>query len=450
MESKEVKLSSLKKLFYGSGESVSVISVVAIGMFLMYFLTDIVGVSPAIAGTVFLVGRGWDAIADPILGIKSDRVHTRFGRRRPFFLGASVFLIICSSLLWSKVDFGSFTILYYIIVYVAMVTAISSFHVPYLSLISELSEDYHERTSISNYRIVCQLLFGLIAAVIPKMISDAFNDPALGYKVMGIGIGAFTSIMAIVMFFFVKEKTVIMETPKLNVKEELGSLIKNRPMRYLLLIYVGCYAAANVIEGFVIYYMKYWLNREADMSILLVIVIITGVLSLPVWTRISRKYGKIRTVFAGLLLWAIAQGTWLLVAPSSNPLLVYFVGAFVGIGYGVAHVLPWAMLPDVLDVDELNTGRKREGLYSGVMTFFMQLSNSIAMFTIGIVLEVSGYVANAQQTDTALHTIKWTMVLAPGFFVVLGIIATIFYPYTKEQHLEFRKTLNEKNQETAA
>ncbi len=449
MGDKNEKLSPQKKLFYGLGESVSVISVTAIGLYFMYFLTDVVGMAPAIAGTVFLAGRGWDAIVDPILGISSDRAHTRFGRRRPFFLAASVFLIIFSGLLWNKVEWGSFTMLYYIVAYVAAVTAISSFHVPYLSLISELSDDYNERTSISNYRIVCQLIFGLVAAVIPKLISDAFADPSAGYRAMGIGIGAFISIMALLLFFFSKERRVVADIPELKIREELRSLFQNRPMRYLLLIYVGCYAAANVIEGFVIYYMKYWLNREADMSILLVIVILTGVLSLPVWTRISKKLGKKKTICYGLLFWAVAQAAWLLVAPGSNPLVVYFVGAFAGIGYGVAHVLPWAMLPDVLDVDELKLGRRREGLYSGVMTFFMQLSNSFAMFVIGIVLEVSGYVANVQQTPLALSAIKWTMVLAPGFFVILGLITAIFYPYTREQHIEIRKTLDEKQKKTA-
>ena len=449
MGEKTSQLTPLKKLLYGSGEAVSVISVTSIGLFFMYYLTDIVGISPAIAGTVFLVGRAWDAIIDPIIGITSDRTHTRFGRRRPFFLTASIFLVIFSGLLWNKVDWGNLTMLYYSIVYIAVATAVSSYHVPYLSLITELSDDYNERTSVSNYRIACQLIFGLVAAVIPKLISDAFNQPAVGYQVMGIGIGVFIGIMALLMFFFSKERVIIKEVSKLNVKNELVTLFKNKPMRYLLLIYVGCYAAANVIEGFVIYYMKYWLNREADMSILLVVVILTGVLSLPAWTWVSRKLGKKRTIFIGLLLWAVAQGTWVLVAPSSNPLIIYFVGAFAGIGYGVAHVLPWAMLPDVLDVDELNTGRRREGLYSGVMTFFMQLSNSIAIFIIGIILEVSGYIPNVVQTPGALNTIKWTMALAPGFFVVLGLITTLFYPYSKEEHLEFRKTLDEKQKKIA-
>ncbi len=443
------KLTAGKKLFYGSGEAVSVISVTAIGLYFMYYLTDVVGISPAVAGTIFLVGRAWDAVVDPILGLGSDRVNTRFGRRRPFFLGATFFLLIFSALLWNKADFGSYTVIYYILAYVGVVTAVSSYHVPYLSFITELTDDYNERTSVSNYRIACQLIFGLVAAVIPKMISDAFHDPALGYRAMGIGIGGFISILAFVIFLFSKERPRASVEIKLNVKEELISVFRNRPMRYLLLIYVGCYAAANVIEGFVIYYMKYWLNREADMSILLVIVILTGVISLPIWTVISKKIGKRNTIFYGLLLWAIAQVTWLLVAPGSNPLVVYFVGAFAGVGYGVAHVLPWAMLPDVLDVDELETGRRREGLYSGVMTFFMQLSNSVAIFIIGIVLQLAGYVPNVGQTPTALSTIKWTMALAPGVFVLLGLITTLFYPYTKEKHLEIRKTLDENQKRIA-
>lgn len=392
----------LRKIVYGSGESVPVVANTVIGLYFLYFLTDIVGISPALAGTVFMIGRSWDAITDPAVGLISDRTKTRWGRRRPYFLLAALPLVLLYSFLWQEFDFSAnLTFFYYTLLYMLFMTSLTVFHVPYISLISEYSTDYMERTSITNYRIFFQLFFGLVAAVIPKMIADSTS-----YSTMALLIGIFMMIVAILLFSFTRERPVAVQTEKADFFGELKSIFQNRAMRYLLFIYVGCYAAANVIEGFVIYYLKYYLNREMDMSILFVIVIGAGILSLPIWTKVTKIIGKKHALFIGLAMWLVGQLGWLIISPTSPSYLVYVIGAIVGVGYGVAHVLPWAMLPDVIDFDEFRTGKRNEGIYSGIMTFFMKLANSIAIFLIGLVLQFSGYVANEVQTADTMLIIK--------------------------------------------
>lgn len=430
-----------QKTLYGSGESIAVVGITVIGLYFLYFLTDIVGLSPALAGAIFMIGRMFDAITDPIVGIISDRTNTRFGRRRPYFLIASLPLLITFSLLWSPMSFEGqlTTFLYYTAFYMLFMASLTLFHVPYISFITEYSNDYHERTSINNYRIFFQLFFGLIAATIPKMIADHY-----GYHQMGIYIGIFMLVLTLVVFRFSSEQS-FEKQPSYKLKSEISSLLANRSLRYLLFIYVGSFAAANVIEGFVIYYMKYYLNREIDMPILFVIVIGLGILTLPLWSTIAKRIGKKITLMIGLAIWGVGQILWLIVAPTSPAFVVYVVGGIVGIGYGVAHVLPWAMLPDVVDMDEVKTGRRREGIYAGVMTFCMKLTNSIAIFLIGVILELSGYVANEVQSESTLTTIKWTMVIAPGIFVIIALIATFLYPYSKQDHIKIRTELDNKN-----
>ena len=428
----------LRKIVYGSGESVPVVANTVIGLYFLYFLTDIVGISPALAGTVFMIGRSWDAITDPAVGLISDRTKTRWGRRRPYFLLAALPLVLLYSLLWQEFDFSTnLTFFYYTLLYMLFMTALTVFHVPYISLISEYSTDYMERTSITNYRIFFQLFFGLVAAVIPKMIADSTS-----YSTMALLIGIFMMIIAILLFSLTRERPVAVQTEKADFFGELKSIFQNRAMRYLLFIYVGCYAAANVIEGFVIYYLKYYLNREMDMSILFVIVIGAGILSLPIWTKVTKIIGKKNALVIGLVMWLVGQLGWIILSPNSPSYFVYVIGAVVGVGYGVAHVLPWAMLPDVIDFDELRTGKRNEGIYSGIMTFFMKLANSISIFLIGLVLQFSGYVANEVQTADTMLVIKWTMVLAPGIFVVLALVTTWIYPYSREDHENIRQQLS--------
>lgn len=438
------KLSFGTKTFFGLGETVSVMSGTVIGLYFMFFLTDVVGIAPAIAGTIFMVGRLWDAIFDPIVGMISDRTRTRWGRRRPFFLISAVPIAVLYFFLWFPIstDNQVIQIIYYTLVYVFFMTSLASFYIPYLSLMAEMTDDYHERTSVNNYRIFFQLFFGLVAATVPKMIADSYGDPSDGYLMLGLSIAVFIFVIPFILFKTTKERQTKLAVNKSeNYMKEFFMIYKNRTFRYLLLIYVGCYAAANVVEGFVIYYMAGWLNREADMPILFVMVVGFGIVSLPLWSRISVKLGKKHALIMGLAIWAISQLAFFLITPASPGYIVYIVGAIVGLGYGVAHVLPWSMLPDVLDEDELQTGQKREGLYAGVMNLLMKVINSLAMFLIGIILQVAGYVAKIPLGDGTMQTIRITMAVAPTIFIVIGLIAAILYPLTREHHTQVRAEL---------
>lgn len=441
------KLGFSTKAFYGSGEVVSVMAVTMIGLYFMFYLTDVVGISPIVAGAIFMVGRMWDALIDPAMGMISDRTRSRYGRRRPYFLIAALPIGVLFFFLWFPFASADpfMTTVYYALVYVLFMTAVTIFHVPYLSLIAEASTDYDERTSINNYRIFFQLFFGLVAATVPKMIADSYADPHEGYMMMGLSVAVIIMLLPLLLFKKTKERPLVQsKSPQSITFRAFFSVFKNRYFRYLLFIYVGAYAAANVVEGFVIYYMKNWLNREFDMPILFVTVIGVGIVSLPFWSMLSTRIGKKQTLLIGLVIWAVAQLAFFLVTPVSPTWLVYVIGAFVGLGYGVAHVIPWAMLPDVIDMEELETGEKREGLYAGVMTFFMKLTNSIAIFFIGVLLQLAQYDAQATLSDGTLQTIRSIMALAPTLFVVIGIVATLVYPLTRQKHADVRKQLDER------
>ncbi|MNW42169.1 putative symporter YjmB [compost metagenome] len=423
------------KLLYGSGEIVNVITITVIGMYYLFFLTDYIGLSPTLAGGIFMIGRIWDAFIDPIMGIVTDRTRTKWGRRRPFLFLSAIPVGLLFFLMWSYpgADTETLNAIYFTATYMLFMTTLTLYYVPYLSLVAELTEDYNERTSVNNYRIAVQLIMGLVAAVIPKMIADSYTDAFQGYRIMGLAVGLFIVLIPLLLFFRTREREDIPVQPRTSrFGTEIRFALASRPFRLLLLLYVGCYAASNVIEGFVIYYMKYWLNREEEMSYLLVTVIVAGVVTLPLWTKVSHAIGKRKTIIWGLLLWAVSQMAWMLLTPDSPSYLVYLIGAVVGIGYGVAHVVPWSMLPDVLDGDELRTGVRLEGLYSGTMTFFMKTSNSLAIFLIGILLEAAGYVPNQIQSGPAQMTIRTTMTLAPELFIVAGLIAAFLYPLDKQ------------------
>jgi len=450
---KENRLSFLTKTFFGAGEIPGTTSKTMMGMLFMYCLTDVVGILPALAGTIFMIGRAWDGITDPFMGVISDRTRTRFGRRRPFFLMAAfplgffffaMFNSFSLAAQWSKM-------IAYTSLYVLYMTAITVFTVPYLGLMAELTDDYAERTSVNNYRMFFSFIFGLAAAVLPKMLIDTYADKAHGFMVASLYVGLLIMIVPLIVFRATHERyEKAPKSARLQIFAEFRTALSNRSFRSLIIIYMASFAAINVIEGFVVYYMKYWIGREKEMPILFVSVVIASVVTLPLWSVFSKKIGKKRTLLFGTLFWCVSQFFWLFLGPATSLTAICFVGALVGIGYGCAHTLPWAMLPDVLDYDELKTGQRREGIYSGIMTFLMKMGNSLAMFLIGLILQAVGYTPNVEQTGIALETMRLTMSFAPMIFLVICLMALLVYPITMETYKSIRHELDSRKAATEA
>lgn len=442
------KLPFTTKVCFGAGEITGTTSKTVMGMLLMYFLTDVVGIVPAMAGAIFMIGRAWDGITDPFMGMISDRTQTRWGRRRPFFIVAAIPIGLAYLMLWYPYPVVSHTgkSVIYTLLYIAYMTSITVYLVPYIGLMAELTDDYAERISVNNHRMFFSFLFGLIAAVIPKAIVDTFDDKRTGFLIAGAFVAVLITVVPFIVFAITKERFHDRAKMKerLNVFKELRTVFRNKSFVTLIMIYLGSFAAINVIEGFVVYYMKYWIGREKEMPILFVFVVVSSVLCLPLWVYLGKKIGKKRTAIVGLLAWGITQFGWLLLDSSTPSIVVFLTGAIIGIGYGGAHSLPWAIFPDVMDLDELETGERREGVYSGIMTFLMKLGNSLAMLLVGVVLQLVGYVPNVPQEGAALKAMPLIMCFGPLVFVALALIGAFLFPITLEQYQQIRKELDDR------
>ncbi len=185
-------------------------------------------------------------------------------------------------------------------------------------------------------------------------------------------------------------------------------------------------------------------------EILMVTVVIVSVVSLPLWTAMTKKIGKRSTTTIALGFWGVTQLGWFIIDQDTPHLIIYFVGVLVGLGYGAAHTMPWAIFPDVMDLDELETGKRREGIYAGLMMLTMKTGNALAMFLIGVTLSAVGYVANQPQTGLALQSMRGIMTFGPWVFIVPAIIAAWFFPITPERYKEIRASLAKLRQKSTA
>lgn len=462
-------LTFFNKFFFGMGEISQTTGKTALGVIFMIYLTDVVGLAPALAGSVFMIGRAWDGFSDPMMGFITDRTRTRWGRRRPFFIIAALPLALVFYFMFFPMALSSDLqkMVVYTSLYVLFMTCVTVYGVPYITMMTELTDDYSERTSLSNFRMFFSLTAGLFAVVVPEMIAKSYVPKELkkavkaglesgdamvpylqeGYSMAGMIIALMLLVFPIILFATSKER--YMNAPKTNrleVFSEFKQLVKNRPFLLLLVIYVGSFAAINVIEGFVLYYIKYWIQDNSVFEILMVTVVLCSVFSLPLWTMMTKKIGKRNTTLFGLTFWAVTQFGWMLIDGNTPHLIIYLTGAIIGLGYGAAHTMPWAIFPDVMDFDELETGKRREGIYAGLMMLTMKTGNALAMFLIGLSLTAVGYIANQPQTGFALQAMRGIMTFGPFVFIIPALIATWFFPITPQRYKEIWLELTRKRE----
>lgn len=432
------KLSRLTKIIYGSGDIGFSMTGTIFSAYFPIFLTDVVGVTPAIVAIALFIAKSWDYINDPLIGYLSDRTRTRWGRRRPFLLFGVAPFALAFMFLWWKPPFESHTALvaYYVVmcvIYDATHTVVS---MPYFALTPELTEDYDERTELTGYRMFFSIVGGLVAFVVPMMIIGQMTPGnANNVFTMGIIFGIASATPLLLVFFGTREKPYFAHLERPKLFESLKAALKNRPFVFSAVIYLFTWSSMGILEANLLFYIKYVVRRENLSELIMGTIFVVAMFSLPLWDRISKKFNKRLAYIYGIAFWAIVQ--ILLITVNATTSLVYLMTLCVlaGIGVGAAHVLPWAMIPDAIEVDELKTGERHEGMFYSLVTLMGKVATSIAVPLALAVLDFSGYIPNAiNQPQSTLTGIRIVVGPIPALLLLGGIIFAIFYPLSRDEH----------------
>lgn len=445
------------KSMYGCGDMFAGGAFLLIGLLFLNYLTDVVRLSPAMAGSVFMIGKVWDAVSDPLMGVLSDRTRSRFGRRRVYFLIGIFPIFFTFSMLWYSLNIESTfsKFIYYMIAYLLFNTVFTMVMIPYNSILPNMTTDYKERTSFVTVRLMFSSVSAILSGVLPMLIVRSFGDRVTtGYFVMGVAFGVFYALPWIFVFKGTWESKYV--EPKTSgtcgIYREFASAFKNRSFRLHTGFFVTAQTAVDFLTTLFIYYLTYCLLKGNLFSIVLGSLLIVQLMSMPLHMKISRRLGKTAPLKVGLSVWIIALLISLTLTPDSPVLLVFTVAAMSGIGSAASVFVPWSILPEITDVDELITGRRREGIYSGMATFIRKIAQALSVFAIGIVLDLIGYVPDIQQSDGAILGIKLLFALAPIAFILLSLFFASRYRMTEEKHRiiieEIERRKREKNPST--
>lgn len=457
-----------EKVFYGMGALMDGGGVALMSCVMLKYMEGGLGIPMAVASTIMMVAKIWDAITDPLMGFISDNTRGRYGRRKPYMVVGGVLLIIGIFLLFLPVEqWGIISaenqaglVAWMVIMYLLWNTFSTITMVPYCSMSSDISPSFKERNNANTVKLVFNAVASGLAYVLPLLFIEALIAPTdEGYLFMP-KIDATEFWLAICLIFgtlfggglilcgiFVKER-IKATTPKekFNFKQFIKNYAepyKNKSYRWHIAMYVAAFTCLDMISALAVYYATdVWAGRTLfgmDMSSLFIIapLMVAAVIMFPLARYVMDKKSKQFAFRMGLPAYIIAGIMLAVMDPSwAPPVLVPIVSLLMGFGFGGAQMMPWIIFPDTVDVGQMATGERSTGTYSGMMTLARKIAGALGVGLVGWILGGVGYVEGrnpGEQTDEVLLAVRLIMGLAIVVFIAIAFYASFRYKITNKK-----------------
>ena len=428
------------KMLFSAGDLSTSIPLAILTFFQLYFLTDVARLRPDYAGWAVALPRLWDAINDPLFGLLSDRLRTRWGRRRVLLLFGSVPLGLSFMFMWFVPSFSQIGLaVYYAITFIIFDTAFTAVHVGYNALTPELTSDYDERSSLNGYRMVFSISGTLGAIILATVLGWYITDARTLYMILGIGLGLASIIPPFIVFRITHEKPAEEQPEPLSWLQAMKMTLSNQPFRLVMGLYLLSWTTASILAAMLVYYANYRLRVPEQANYFVLLAEGSAIVFIPVWVWVAKKLDKRRAFILGSLTWIIVL-LGISALPADAIGLAYLLAALSGSGIASAYVLPWSMIPDIIEHDQLQTGQRREGSYYAFASFFQKLATAIALWAMGQALAVTGYItpdasgALPIQPDSAIQAIRVFTGPIPAVLLLLAVFFAWNYPITRESH----------------
>lgn len=459
------KLSLGTKLAYGAGDMGAGITATLLAFSLLIFLTNVAGLDPALAGRVLLIGKIWDAINDPLVGVLSDRTRSRWGRRHSWMIFSAIPFGVFFFLQWIVPNFSSnpetnqlMLFWYYVIVSIAFNMAFTGVNLPYTALTAELTQDYNERTSLNSFRFAFSIGGSILSLALGQVIFQAIPNGRQQYLILAL---ICTILSVLPMYWCIwgttdptaagesRSAIAVAESDQIPFVEQVKIAFSNRPFLYVVGIYLFSWLAFQLTAAIIPYFLVNWMLQKSYF-VAAILVQSIAMIMLFVWSSLSKRVGKRAVYFMGMSLWIIAQGG-LFFLPRDQVGLMYVLFAMAGVGIATAYLVPWSMLPDVIELDELQTGQRREGVFYAFMVLLQKIGLAIGLWLVGEALKGSGFLTAQpgqplpEQPVSALLAIRFVVGPLPTVFLLCGLVLAYFYPITREVHAEILLKLKERN-----
>jgi GPH family glycoside/pentoside/hexuronide:cation symporter len=435
------KIPTRVKVSYGCLEWTSAFFAGLYMVYFLIFLTNVVGIRPSVAGIVMSIAVLWDAVTDPTVGILSDRTRSRYGRRRPYILASAVpyGLLIWACFTVPPLKESGLTV-YYAVITLLLHTVFTLANVPYTALASEMTTDYDERTSLVTYRILLGNFGSLVAATLTPLLVDyleKFGMPTkAAWSVVCAGYGFICIFPVLITWRGTRGwERYTEDTEALSFKDIFDALFGNRTFPFILAVFLFSISAQYWSGAITMYFLTDWMRLNPDqVSIYWLVIFVSMILWVPAITFVATRFGKRASFIFFMSMWAVTMAIGFMMIHPGEMVLLYALAILGSLGGVTSYQMNWAMIPDVVEVDEFKTGKRREGLYFGVCAFAMKAGAALSYFMMGLALDWIGYVPTEVQSDSTLMGIRVMTGPAVAVLTVIAIVFACFMPMTGKRH----------------
>ncbi|EMB32422.1 hypothetical protein HMPREF9727_00495 [Treponema denticola MYR-T] len=397
MLNKQRKMTWRTYLAYGAADLYGGGCFFIVTTFAMYYLVNVIGLHPVLAGLIPAIGKFWDAVSDPMMGYIADNTpQNRFGKRRVWFLVSIVPIALSFIIIWvpTGIESQAGKFIFYTIAYIIFFTVSTVSYIPYAALSAEITKDFSERNKLNGSRLMFSFIATLLGGLLAQPIIDAFHGSMMGYFVMSIVFALIFALPWIPLYFETWELLEEKRQKKSDAKfiKNFLSLFKSRSCRIHIAMYVCSYGALDIVMSLVLFYIVDYLNRGSVFIIAQGALLLTMMATLPIHNRIINKKGHKPVYVTALIIFAVSIVLMSFHTPQTNPVFLILNMVLMGIGISANNLIPHQLLPFLADIDKLMSGENRAGTYSAAMTLTRKLFlGLVIMTTIGFVLSGIGY-----------------------------------------------------------
>ncbi len=457
-----------QKAAYGAGQLTINLYPAALGVFMFYLIYGF-KMDPVLAGLLSALPKVFDALIDPIMGYISDNTRSRWGRRKPYILLGSVITGIAFMVLWQIYPENSetYNFVYFLVLSIIFFLSFTVYSTPFIGLGYEMTPDYNERTRLMAFGQFFGQIAWMIAPWFWILIGNSdlfFEESTTGVRVLSVWVGGASIILGALPALFCKEMKLPslegeskLEMKKLgeNLKEFWSAIVQTLSNKQFVklcgttfLIFNGFQTIAQFSYFIILYYLfegsisaagtwPPWFSTVNAAA--------TAFLIIPIVTRISTKVGKKKAFIISTFLSIIGYVLkWWCFSPG-NPWLMFLPLPLISFGIGGLFTLMMSMTADVCDLDELNNGARREGMFGAVYWLMVKLGNALAFLVSGVVLKMVGYDQNADtQSAESLINLRLADIIIPIFFALIAIWLMLKYTISEERAREIREALIER------
>ena len=436
MASNNETLRFTEKLGYGLGDTASNFFFQVFNIFLLYYYTDIFGLSAAAVGTMFLVTKIVDAVSDPMMGLIADRTSTRWGKFRPYLLWVAIPYGLCGYAMFANPDLSyNGKLVYAYVTYTLMMLAYTAINVPYSALMGVISPLSTERTKVAAYRFVCAFAAAWLIGTFVTPLKNTLGggDEALGFQLTMIIFAVLSVALFWISFITTKERVAPLQESR-NIRADLKQLVRNGPWLALFIAAIFTLMNVAVRNGSLLYYFKYYVGDDGTRLFLIfdktAIFMSLGLLAMIVGIAmtkwLSERFEKRSLMIVLTLLNALTMAVFYVTPPDQYWLMVAIncAGSLV---IGPTPALVWSMYADCADYGEWKSGHRITGLTFSTLQFAQKFGLAVGAGLAGYILALFGFVANEVQTETSLTGIRFMFSVVPAVLAIAGAISIFFY-----------------------